>query len=73
MTLNAASGGGQVIVVTGNDVVESSWDWSPGYVYVGSAAGALTQTPPTVGSVFLIGVTAGPARLRITPQLIAKL
>lgn len=67
---NAAAVDALVTVQTGNDLTESSWAWEPGPVYL-AADGTLSQTVPTSGAIFLIGVAAGATRLRVTPQLIA--
>lgn len=53
VTTGAALAGAQVAVVTYGPLVEPSWAWTPGPLYLG-ANGALTQTPPvTPGALFL--------------------
>jgi hypothetical protein len=62
ITMGAASSGAAVEVVMFGALIEPSWSWTPGPLYLG-AAGALTQTPPSAlaGAAFLaqIGVANG--------------
>lgn len=54
MTLGAASAGAAVSVQAFGVVVEPSWTWTPGPLYLGTS-GLLTQTTPSAagGAVFL--------------------
>lgn len=67
LTVTAASAGTNVTVQTTGDVVESSWNWTPGPVWVGDN-GLPTQTPPTTGWLQLLGVALGSTRLVLTPR-----
>lgn len=56
ITSGAASGGAPVTIVTTGEMDEQTWSWTPGgLIYLG-AAGALTQTAPTSGSLMVLGV-----------------
>lgn len=62
-----ASASGQAI--SHGSITEPTWSWVPGTVYLG-AAGALTQTPPTLGggAAFLavVGNAVNPTTLFVT-------
>jgi hypothetical protein len=59
ITTGAASPGSPVDVLITGLMVEPSWSWTPGPVYLG-ANGQLTQTPPAApGAVFLAQVGIG--------------
>lgn len=72
VTLGAAVAGAALQVQGDGEIQEPSWAWVAGPVYLGGA-GVLTQTPPAGGSIFMLGIAAGPTRLRVTPRLIVKL
>lgn len=56
VTTGAAAAGAQAIALMLGTIVEPTWAWTPGPVYLG-ANGVLTQTPPTApGAVFLASV-----------------
>lgn len=56
LTTSAALAGAAVTVVAEGEVVEGSWSWTPGPLYLG-VGGLLTQTPPTSpASAFLAQV-----------------
>jgi hypothetical protein len=62
MSNAAAADGTAVTVIQVGEIVEPSWAWSPGPVYLG-AVGVPTQTRPTTGFLQEIGVATGPTRL----------
>lgn len=68
----AAILGAQVAVRMLGTLVEPSWSWSAGPVWLGDD-GQLTQTPPTTGALVQVGVPVSSTVLRIDPQLIAIL
>ncbi|WP_310530713.1 hypothetical protein [Novosphingobium sp.] len=72
ISLGAAIVGDIVLVHSGGDVEESSWNWTPGPVWVG-AGGVLTQTPPSTGTLIRIGVASATTKLTVNPQVLAKL
>lgn len=55
VTQNAAAMGGFVSVRTNGLLVEPTWAFAPGFVFLG-ANGVLTQTPPSTGFLLTIGV-----------------
>ena len=62
LTLGATMAGGDATVLVYGQVVEPSWNWTPGPLYLG-AGGLLTQIPPTApDALFLvqIGFATGP-------------
>lgn len=65
ITVGAASSGSSVDVLLYGLMIEPSWSWTPGPVYLG-ANGQLTQTPPAApGAVFLaqVGTATSPTSL----------
>ncbi len=62
--LNSASAGSAVQVQSFGELVEPTWNWVEGPVYLGNA-GQLTQTVPTSGFLVLIGTAIAPTVLRI--------
>ena len=70
ITTGAATVGEAVAVQTAGRIVEPSWAWTPGPVYLG-ASGLLTQTPPAMGAVKEIGVALAATELliRIQPEI----
>jgi len=68
LTNSAALVAESVIITTNGEVVEPSWSWSLGNVYVG-VNGALTQTVPTVGFVQIIGVATASDTLLVVPRI----
>lgn len=67
LTVTSGLAGESVVVQTTGDVVETSWAWTPGPVWVGDN-GMPTQTPPTTGWLQLLGVALGSTRLVLTPR-----
>lgn len=70
ISVGAGAAGAQVPVRSTGLVTESSWSWAGGPIYLG-AGGLLTQVVPTAIVMFLIGVSAGPTKMRLDPRLIA--
>lgn len=62
--INSASAGSTVQVQSFGELVEPSWNWVEGPVYLGNT-GQLTQTVPTSGFLILIGTATAPTVLRI--------
>lgn len=54
VSLNAASTGDPVTAVSEGFVIEATWNWSPGNVYLGTN-GVLTQTAPSSGLLVVVG------------------
>lgn len=71
ITLSSAVLGGTLLVQGEGEIIEPSWTWVPGQIYLGPS-GTLTQTPVSTGSLFLLGNSAGPTRMRVALQLVAK-
>jgi hypothetical protein len=70
---NGAAASGQAVTVqTGGVMVEGSWAWVPGPIYL-AAGGLLTQSTPTSGAIVIVGHATGPTSMRIDPQLVALL
>ena len=67
ITLNAAAIGGEVAVRFTGLIVEPSWSWVPGAVFVG-LNGALTQVDPASGYALAVGVATGPQSLLVAPR-----
>ena len=72
VSLGAAAAGGAVTVRTASTIDEPSWNWAPGFVFL-AAAGVLTQTLPTSGSITVVGTAIGPQRLHVAPWLVARI
>jgi hypothetical protein len=73
ITTGAASIGTTATIQTDGEIIEPSWSWIDSEVVWLAATGLLTQTVPTTGMAFQVGVPMGPTRLRIEPQIIAQL
>jgi hypothetical protein len=72
VSTGAVSLDGWVTIRTAGEMQESSWGWAEGPIYLG-ANGVLTQTPPLSGAIVILGVSAGPAAMTISPQFVADL
>lgn len=72
LTKGAASAGGVVEIQTSGLLVEPSWNFSLGDVWLGSN-GLLTQTPPNSGNLVLIGAAVSATALQIDIQFLTKL
>lgn len=72
MTLNAAADGGDLTIQDKGQVVEPSWNWAPGDVWLANN-GQLTQTVPTSGNIFRVGSAILPTVLQLDFQFIAQL
>ena len=67
ITLNAASIGGEVAVRFTGLIIEPSWSWVTGPVFVG-LGGSLTQVDPVSGYALAVGVATGPQSLLVAPK-----
>lgn len=71
VSANAVSAAGQTVtIVTGGEMVEPSWTWTPGPVFCGTG-GALTQSIPAATWVRQIGVATAADRIivRLHPPI----
>lgn len=59
ISLQAVVAGSNVDVVAFGDVIEGSWAWAPGNIYL-AANGVLTQTQPTSGALVIVGAATAP-------------
>ena len=73
VTIGAAASGASVSVRVSGIITEPSWTWTMAQPVWLGASGALTQTQPTTGALFQVGVPLGATALRIEPQLLALL
>lgn len=64
----AALAGDEVVVQTAGALVEPSWAWVEGPIFVG-ANGVLTQSLAGLAFVHQIGVATSPTQIDINPQL----
>jgi len=64
ITTGAAASGDPADAIVFGPLIEPSWSWTPGPVYLG-VNGTLTQTPPEPPAVFLaqIAIATGPTAL----------
>lgn len=67
ITLGAAAAGTPVLVVTGGEMIEASWSWRVGPVYLG-LDGALTQDPALAGFDQQIASATGLTRIIVGIQ-----
>jgi hypothetical protein len=65
VTTNAALNGDQVGVVAGGEIVEPSWTFTPGPLYLGDN-GALLQAPPVSGFLQQIAIATAPTRIVVS-------
>jgi hypothetical protein len=56
ISMNAASNGNDVNVQFSGEMVEPSWNWTPGLPVFCGVQGVLTQTPPSVGFQLVVAV-----------------
>ena len=70
ITASAFAAGELVKVYTAGEVIESTWTWTPGPVYLGTN-GLLTQTVPTSGFIQQVGVAHEPTKLVV--QLLSSI
>lgn len=71
VALNSATVGNPVTVRARGVLVEPSWSWTRGPLYLGSA-GQLTQTPPNTGPVVRMGVALNPTTVLVEPEMVAR-
>lgn len=62
VTTGAASLNTSVTIVTDGELVEPSWNWVVGPVFL-STSGQLTQIPPTTGHLVQVGVATAPTKM----------
>lgn len=67
ISITGASAGADVLVQVGGEVIDNSWSWTEGTIYVGTAGG-LTQTLPTTGFICGIARALAPSRLLVDVQ-----
>ena len=67
LAITAAAAPGDVQVQRSGPVDDTSWNWTPGRVYLG-AGGALTQTPPAGAFDVLVGSAVSATRRIINFQ-----
>lgn len=69
LTLGAIAGGATDSVVAYGPVVEPTWTWTPGPVYL-ATSGLLTQTPPISPARFIsqVGYATSPTRMVFDPR-----
>lgn len=72
MTAGAAADGAPVTIIQVGEIVEPSWNWNPGPVYLG-ISGVPTQTRPSSGFLQEIGVATGATRLVMDLKMPIKL
>ena len=64
ITVTSAASGANVAIAPSGELTETSWNWTPGAVFVG-ANGVLTQAPPASGFTQAIAVVITPTRIRV--------
>lgn len=67
VTLGAVAAGEPASFRAAGQIIEPSWTWRPGPLYLG-AGGTLTQTPPASGAVLEVGIALEPTVLLIRVQ-----
>lgn len=67
VTDSAVSAGARATVVTAGEIIEPTWAWTMGAVYL-STNGTLTQTVPTTGFVQQIGTAVSSTKIVIQIQ-----
>jgi hypothetical protein len=67
ISITSAGIGSQIEVQTSDELLDNSWNWVLGSIYLG-ANGVLTQTVPTVGSILEVGVALSPTKMMIRIQ-----
>lgn len=68
ISLGAVSSGASVNVASSGEIVEPTWGWGAGLVYLG-VNGVLTQTAPTSGFLQVIGVALSATRIVVSLQI----
>lgn len=68
LSINAASIGSDVNIITTGYVVESSWSWIPGEPLFLSTDGQISQTPPTSGILLQVGKSISATSIYINLQ-----
>jgi hypothetical protein len=65
VTLNAALMGDLIEYSYSAEIIEPSWNWTVGPIYLG-LNGVPTQTPPTTGFIQQIGVATAPTKIVVS-------
>lgn len=71
LTSGAVDAGGQVVAYTAGEMIEPSWEWTMGPVFLGNT-GLLTQGKPTSGTVIMVGRSVSPTAIIIDFQHLYK-
>ena len=71
LTAGAVADGGQVVAYNAGEMIEPSWSWSMGPVFLGNN-GLLTQVKPETGTVVLVGRATAPTVIIIDFQHLYK-
>jgi hypothetical protein len=72
ITTGAANAGTPAYARFTGELVDPSFNFSPGPVYLGPG-GSLTQNVPTSGNLVLLGNAAGPTTLHVRIEFVCKL
>jgi hypothetical protein len=64
VTQGAANGGDPIVIQVSGDLSDSSWTWTPGYLFTG-ANGVLTSTVPTTGILQIIATVLQSTKINI--------
>ena len=69
ITMHAAVAGANVTVLTAGEMQDTSWNWTPGPVFIG-AYGSLTQLPPSAPLKWsrVVAIAETPTVLWVAPQ-----
>jgi hypothetical protein len=59
-------------IQTAGEMVEPTWNWAAGPVWLGTD-GQLTQAPPVAANLVQMGIAAGSTSLIVEPRLIAAM
>lgn len=68
LTLGAAVAGTQVTIQVSGEVIESSWDWTPGLPLFVAVDGLLSHAAPASGWTQMIAVALSPTKILLTPR-----
>lgn len=68
ITVTSADDGGSISVQRSGPMDDSTWNWTPGVVWLG-VDGALTQVPPDDGFSVIVGWAVAATRLNINIQV----
>lgn len=65
LSTSGVAAGAQVTVQRGGLLVEPSWSWVPGLPLFAVGLGGLSQSPPTSGSLRVLGVAQSPTSILV--------